>query len=335
MAPTEQIVNGGFESGSTGWVLYGSSSVIGTDYHSGSHCLHAVTTGFGHRCVQTLNNHIAGTAVISLTVWGKKTAGGDNPSTGILVVIQYTDTTEDECFYDFQGSGWEEFDVTSYVDVSKTIQAICVSPKYQQQGTTLTCLIDDVSLIGTPLTVITKVITEKMGASPNTEKGGVIQSDATGIQTRVKEVEILGYPLHGVIDAEWIDTDPWVRLQVPAGPLLEQHLLGPHIEGTIDTHNYISLCTLLYGTPVEWDANKFPIVEATNKKWIFSKDGNQFIITLEDAEGNEIDYSFTNVRIMRIELVKTPTSGLKEAVWRIHWMADTVKSSYYTEKYGP
>ena len=152
-------------------------------------------------------------------------------------------------------------------------------------------------------------------------------TDGTLTGVRVSRVEILGSDLLGLIDASWIDTSPWVHLQVPKGPLLEQHLLGPHIDGEISTHDYASLYELLYQTPIVEGSIKYPVL-INQTKLKFSSSANpsdpQFIIELVDDEGTTYTYNFFDVRIKQVELVKTNTTGQNEAVWRITWMADFV-----------
>lgn len=148
--------------------------------------------------------------------------------------------------------------------------------------------------------------------------------DNTNIGVRVSEVEILGADLLGLIDVHWIDTNPWVHLQIPKGPLLEQHLLGPHLDGEISTYDYASLHTRLYETPIVSGGIQYPIlVDGTKIK--FSTDiptTPQLIIKMVDDEGNIYTYNFFDVRIKQVELVNTNTTGQNEAVWKVTFMAD-------------
>jgi hypothetical protein len=150
--------------------------------------------------------------------------------------------------------------------------------------------------------------------------------DNTLVGTRVHKVTILNKDLLGLIDAGWVDTDPWVMIQIPKGPIIEQNLIGPHIHGTINTHDYNSLYDLLYATEITENPNHYPI-NSDNTKTKFSTDipsNPELIIILKDNEGTEYEYWFFNVRIQTVQLEKTPTSGLKEAIWVITWMADYI-----------
>ena len=93
-------------------------------------------------------------------------------------------------------------------------------------------------------------------------------------------------------DADWKDTDPWVMLQVPKGPVLEQHLLGPHVEGTITCHDYHSIYTQLQTIPITIGGTQYP-VNIDSSKTVFNtvnyglpEPYPQFSIYLEDAYGN-------------------------------------------------
>ena len=154
-------------------------------------------------------------------------------------------------------------------------------------------------------------------------------TDGTKIGLRVSKVTILDSDLLGLIDAQFIDTNPWVHMQIPKGPLHEQHLLGPHMDGEVSTHDYASLHQLLYTIPIVEGSIKYPIL-VSGTKLVFSTDipsNPQFTIVLIDDEGTTYTYDFYNVRIKQVELQRTNTSGTSEAHWRITWMADYV---YYT-----
>lgn len=147
--------------------------------------------------------------------------------------------------------------------------------------------------------------------------------DGTEVGTRVSEVKILGSDLLGVTDVDWGDTDPWVKLQVPKGPLLEQHLLGPHIDGKIVCHDWNSIYTQLYTIPISAGGNTYP-VNSDNSKTKFSTTSVQFSIFMEDASGNIAQFDFNTVRIKRIILDRGSTSGTFPTSWIIEWMAETV-----------
>ena len=141
---------------------------------------------------------------------------------------------------------------------------------------------------------------------------------------RVSEVRIMDGDLLGVTDVQYVDTDPWQPQQVPKGPLLEQHLLGPHVTGTIRCHDFNSIHIQLFTIPITEDGNTYP-VNSNNTKTVFSTDipsNPQFIVYFKDSSGNETRFNFYNVRIQKIELSRGSTSGYVPLEWVIHWMAD-------------
>ena len=159
-----------------------------------------------------------------------------------------------------------------------------------------------------------------------------VDGDETAIGLRPSEVKIMNEDLLGVTEVEWTDTDPWVQLQIPKGPLLEQHLLGPHIDGKIVCHDYQSLYEVLYTIPIVNGGNQFP-VNVDNSKTKFSTDipsNPMFIIYMKDVLGNLYTHEFFNVRIRKIELTRANTSGLVPISWTIHWMADYIYTTIST-----
>ena len=153
----------------------------------------------------------------------------------------------------------------------------------------------------------------------------VVSGDATEIGIRVAEVSIMGGDLLGVMGVDWKDTDPWVMLQVPKGPVLEQHLLGPHVEGSITCHDYHSIYTQLQTIPIVVAGTQYP-VNTDNSKTVFSTNptSSQFTIYLEDAYGNVNQFQFVNVRIRTIELTGATTTGMSPISWTIMFMADYI-----------
>lgn len=140
---------------------------------------------------------------------------------------------------------------------------------------------------------------------------------------KVKKVTILNIDLLGLIDATWIDTDPWVKVEIPKGPIVKQNLIGPTVYGEITTHDYTSLHKCLYETEIPENPEHYPInVDNSKTKFSTEPSNPEFIIILKDNEGIEHIYNFYNVRIQTTELEKTPTSGLKEGIWHIKFMAD-------------
>jgi len=132
-----------------------------------------------------------------------------------------------------------------------------------------------------------------------------------------------GGPLLGLLDVTWEDTDPSVKLQVPKGPLLEQHLVGPHVEGKITCHDWHSLYTLLYNTPIPENPSYKPI-NTDNSKTVFSTNpaNPEFLVYIQDNYGKVDSFQFTNVRIQKIRFSRGSVLGLDPLNWEISFMAD-------------
>ena len=148
-------------------------------------------------------------------------------------------------------------------------------------------------------------------------------SGSTDIGSRVSYIQIMGEDLLGANEIDWEDMNPWVQIQVPKGPVLEQHLLGPHTEIKFTCHDYHSLYTVLYTIPIS--TNLFP-VNVDNSKTVFSTnpESPQFIVALEDSAQNIDVYNLFNVRIKTVKLVKATVSGTTMTNWEVSLMADYV-----------
>lgn len=157
--------------------------------------------------------------------------------------------------------------------------------------------------------------------------------DTVPVGTRVVSVSILSQSLKGLVDCDWIDTEPWVKIEIPAGPIIEQNLIGTHVEGMITCRDYRSINTALMATAISTNPLHYPI-NSDGSKTSFSLSGTEFAVTLQDSTPQVstaatalLVYNFTNVKIKTLRLNKTGASGLKEAIWEISFMADKVSNA--------
>jgi hypothetical protein len=136
-------------------------------------------------------------------------------------------------------------------------------------------------------------------------------------------VNVLGVDLTGVIDAEFIDQDPFVRIDMPQGAVVEQNLIGTHTEGDITCNDYKGILRCFYQTAIPENLGFYPI-NPDNIKTNFStqRTSPEFYIVFEDNEKTEYYFLFYNVKIRTINMQKSSTSGTKEATWIIKFMAD-------------
>ena len=277
---TEKITNGNMES-MTGWV-FGSaqSSQSTTQAHSATHSIFSYSDGTGF--YQVINS-IPVSLVTSLTFYSY---GGQTSAQQVLRVT-YTDNTHTDFQYGNNASSWSLNNALSSLSAGKVIKELRFL-----SGTAQPVYIDDLSMLSI---------------------------DPPTITTRTKSVTILGQSLNGVIDSDWEDTNPWVRIEIPKGPILEQNLIGPHIDGEVSTTDWKSLYLCLFQIPIS--TGHYPI-NSDGSKLNFSATGTDFVIVLEDNLGNSLTYQFTNVKIKTIQLDKLPTSGAKWGVWKIKFMCD-------------
>lgn len=132
----EQIINGDFEDGTTGWVFTSTASYISTDYsHSPTHSVFTYGDGTGfYQLIDNLPVH----CVKSLTFWTIAPYG--MPAT-IVIVVKYSDGTESSRGIDSVPE-WTQQDVTDMLETGKTIVEI----RFWSLDNNPT-FIDDVSLI--------------------------------------------------------------------------------------------------------------------------------------------------------------------------------------------
>ena len=133
----EQIINGDFEDGETGWTFGSANSNISTAYaHSPTHSVFSYSDGTGF--YQAISN-LPVACVQSLTFWAISPHG-----TGTMQIkITYTDDTYTLIDYSHEDS-WTQEDVTAQLEAGKTIKEVRFL-----SSTDNPTYIDDVSLIGT------------------------------------------------------------------------------------------------------------------------------------------------------------------------------------------
>jgi hypothetical protein len=138
---------------------------------------------------------------------------------------------------------------------------------------------------------------------------------------RVDKVLVKNTYLKGVKNAVWNDSDPWVSIPIPDGDMIKQHLKPNEIEGTVTCYDVATIWTAFYG-------GASPIVdEDTGEKTKFSTSGDEFVITLKDIDGNDLTFSFYDVRVATIQMVGPELEGGGEGLWIIRWTARKVIKS--------
>lgn len=140
--------------------------------------------------------------------------------------------------------------------------------------------------------------------------------EETSLVARVESVQVKDVTLKGVQTATWRDSDPWVQIPIPAGPMLHHHLKPNLIEGTITCYDATTIWEAFYTSGI--------INESTGEKTKFSTDGTEFIITLKDIEGNNLVFSFYDVRITTIDLANAELESGGEGLWTIRFTARKV-----------
>jgi hypothetical protein len=161
-------------------------------------------------------------------------------------------------------------------------------------------------------------------------------SPVTNVGSRVVSISVIGNSLNGLVEAEWEDMDQWVQIKIPAGPVLEQNLVGTHIDGSITCRDWRSISNCFMQTAIGANAGHYPI-NSDGSKTKFSPTANEFSITIRDSSGQKVRtgsptyygtkllvFLFTNVKIKQIKMVKSSTQGgVAEPQWQILFMADS------------
>jgi hypothetical protein len=62
--------------------------------------------------------------------------------------------------------------------------------------------------------------------------------------------EVNVYEWYGIKSINWSDVTPWEHIEIPAGPMLHQHLHSPHINGELRCNDLNTLYTALFLTPI-------------------------------------------------------------------------------------
>ena len=231
------------------------------------------------------------------------------------------------------------------------IQNILTANQYNAlaNGTQDPLLYDSQS--GTPITTYYSVIEQKSWSPSKIPHGFGRQKDplemlarlsvvvtyylangvAVNVGTRLVSVSILSQSLLGLVDGDWEDMDQWVQIKIPKGPVIEQGLIGPHVDGIVRTTDFRSLQNCLMLTQIPENTGHYPI-NSDNSKTQFSTTiplSPEFIITLQDTysvgaspSANFLIFNFYNVRIKQIKMVKADTKGTNPIYFEIHWMAD-------------
>ena len=164
------------------------------------------------------------------------------------------------------------------------------------------------------------------------------QADGANVATtgsRVVSISVLSQNLYGLVDADWEDMDQWVQIRIPTGPVIEQNLIGTHVDGTITCKDWRSISNCFMTTAITENTGHYPI-NSNGSKTSFSVSGNEFSITIRDVSGQKVRtgnssyygtkllvFWFTNVKVKRIRQVKASTQGgVSEPQWQIEFMAD-------------
>ena len=106
------------------------------------------------------------------------------------------------------------------------------------------------------------------------------------------------YEWFGIRSIRWEDVSPWVHIDIPAGPMLHQHIKSPHVEGTIEVTDLSAMYTALYTTTINNDggSNHSAIEVGTARKYPV----RYCHLYLIDQNNNVIEYSLKDFRVNRI-----------------------------------
>ena len=128
------------------------------------------------------------------------------------------------------------------------------------------------------------------------------------------------YEWLGIRSIKWEDVSPWVHIDIPAGPMLHQHIKSPHVEGTIEIIDLGTMFTALYNTTVNNDGgeNHTAIEVSTGRKYPI----RYCHIYLIDQNNQVVEYAVKDFRVNRIGIERVEL-GI-EARYIIYFTADLV-----------
>ena len=112
----EVLTNPGFETGSfTPWTTDGTWGIETSNCHSGSYC----ASDIGNYYIRQTFTGVPGNTIGSITVWIRQ----PDPQ-GSLIILRYSDNTNDGSGPLSPTTSWTQFDMTSVLNRSKTLTAI-------------------------------------------------------------------------------------------------------------------------------------------------------------------------------------------------------------------
>jgi len=136
------------------------------------------------------------------------------------------------------------------------------------------------------------------------------------------------YTRFGLLDAEWVETNPWIKIPIPGGTPLRPHMFPRTAEsGVLRCRDDKAVYTLFRSTDVQSLSGNQYLIASTSyaavKVVLVFKGTNVTVATGVEAE-DTVRYTFTN---FRIEDARSGIDENNEHVWEIHFNADSVERS--------
>ena len=153
--------------------------------------------------------------------------------------------------------------------------------------------------------------------------------DISNLLLRVKSI-VLGpfasgnesYEWFGIRNIKWTDVSPWVHIDIPAGPMLHQHLRSPHITGEIIAVDLDAIHTALFVTAVNTTQYGYhPLIDINNNNRKYPATYCRFKFI--NHKNEIVEYSVSKFRIETIgpDLIELG----HETRWNIRFSADLIK----------
>jgi len=139
---------------------------------------------------------------------------------------------------------------------------------------------------------------------------------------RPKDIEIGSnanehYLWFGIDSINWTDVTPWEHIEIPAGPMVHQHLHSPHIRGEIRCYDFDALYKALFSTIINV-SNKTAVNPDTMAK--YTVDYFKVNIVNDKNETIEVIIDGFKVETVGVENIKLGS----EALWIVKFSADRI-----------
>jgi hypothetical protein len=142
-------------------------------------------------------------------------------------------------------------------------------------------------------------------------------TDTRSLLTRVRDIYIgvdgnTYFTFTGVRDVEFEDTDPFIKIKIPLGKMIQQEIISPHIEGEIHCLDLTAFVSAIFGTAIDADGHKAIDVSTIDVTGSIKYTIGYFAVNYTNQAGVVVTATFQGVKINRYKIgpVRAGTEGL-------------------------